>query len=50
MSDQEPVTDAVAKMKKMLDEAGRQEYKAKLQAQIDAFIAAKKKLRLDVCS
>lgn len=43
MSGQEPVADAIAKMKKMLDEAGRQEYKAKLQEQIDAFIAANKK-------
>ena len=29
-----------AQMKQMLDDAGRQEYKAKLQAQLDAFMAA----------
>ena len=33
---------AAAKMKKMLDESGRQEYKAKLQKQLDDYIAAHK--------
>jgi putative aldouronate transport system substrate-binding protein len=37
---QEPTEQAAAKMKKMLDEAGRQEYKAKLQKQLDDYIAA----------
>jgi putative aldouronate transport system substrate-binding protein len=39
---QTTVEESVAAMKKMLDDAGRQEYKAKLQAQLDAFIAAAK--------
>ena len=34
--------DGVAKMKEMLDAAGRQEFKQKLQAQLDAYIAAHK--------
>jgi len=34
---------AQAQMKKMLDDAGRQDYKAKLQAQLDAYIAENKK-------
>lgn len=37
---QMPVAEAVAKMKQMLDDAGRQDYKAKLQAQLDEFIAS----------
>jgi putative aldouronate transport system substrate-binding protein len=41
-SGQEPTPDAIQKMKKMLDEAGRQEYKAKLQKQLDDYIAAHK--------
>jgi len=39
---QEPTADAIAKMKDMLDSAGRQEYKAKLQQQLDDYIAAHK--------
>jgi hypothetical protein len=39
---QEPTADAVKKMKQMLDDAGRQEYKAKLQKQLDDYIAAQK--------
>ena len=42
-SGQLPVAEATAQMKKMLDEAGRQTYKEKLQAQLDAFIAANPK-------
>lgn len=42
-SGQVATADAQAQMKKMLDDAGRQEYKAKLQAQLDAYIAANKK-------
>jgi putative aldouronate transport system substrate-binding protein len=34
--------EAIAKMKKMLDDAGRQEYKVKLQKQLDDFIATNK--------
>jgi hypothetical protein len=34
------VEEGKARMKKLLDEAGRQDYKEKLQAQLDAFIAA----------
>jgi putative aldouronate transport system substrate-binding protein len=34
--------EAIAKMKQMLDDAGRQEYKAKLQKQLDDFIATNK--------
>jgi len=41
-SGQQPVADALTKMKQMLDDAGRQEYKEKLQAQLDAYIAANK--------
>ena len=37
---QVPVEEARAQMKALLDDAGRQEYKEKLQAQLDAFIAA----------
>lgn len=37
-----PTDEAIAKAKKMLDEAGRQEFKAKLQKQLDDFIAANK--------
>ncbi|MEZ4866501.1 MAG: substrate-binding domain-containing protein [Caldilineaceae bacterium] len=43
MTGQETVADSVAKMKQMLDDAGRQSYKEQLQAQIDAYIAANKK-------
>lgn len=39
-SGQLPTDEARAMMKETLDAAGRQEYKAKLQAQLDAFIAA----------
>lgn len=39
---QEPTEDAIKKMKQVLDDAGRQEYKAKLQKQIDDYIAAHK--------
>lgn len=39
---QEPTEDAIKKMKKMLDDAGRQAYKEKLQKQLDDFIAAHK--------
>jgi putative aldouronate transport system substrate-binding protein len=39
---QMPTDEAVAKLKQMLNDAGRQEYKAKLQKQLDDFIAAKK--------
>jgi len=39
---QEDPQEAAAKMKKMLDESGRQEYKAKIQKQLDDFIAANK--------
>lgn len=39
---QTTIEESVAKMKKMLDDAGRQTYKEKLQAQLDAFIAAHK--------
>jgi putative aldouronate transport system substrate-binding protein len=38
-SGQLPVEEAKAKMKQMLDDAGRQTYKEKLQAQLDAYIA-----------
>ncbi len=41
-SGQEATADAIAKMKQMLDGAGRQEYKAKLQKQVDDYIAAHK--------
>lgn len=40
MSGQMPTDEARAMCKRMLDDAGRQTYKEKLQAQIDAFIAA----------
>jgi hypothetical protein len=39
-SGQLPVEEARAQMKQILDDAGRQEYKAKLQAQLDEFMAA----------
>jgi hypothetical protein len=39
-SGQLPVEEARAFMKETLDAAGRQEYKAKLQEQLDAYIAA----------
>ena len=39
-SGQLPTEESYAQMKKMLDEAGRQEYKAKLQAQLDEYMAA----------
>ncbi len=39
---QMPVEEARAKMKKMLDDAGRQQYKEKLQKQLDDFIASMK--------
>ena len=39
---QEPTEDAIKKMKKMLDDSGRQAYKEKLQKQLDDFIAAHK--------
>jgi putative aldouronate transport system substrate-binding protein len=39
-SGQMPVEEAVARMKQMLDDAGRQEYKAKIQAQLDEYIKA----------
>jgi ABC-type glycerol-3-phosphate transport system substrate-binding protein len=39
-SGQLPVEEARAQMKSTLDAAGRQEYKATLQAQLDAYIAA----------
>ena len=39
---QEPTADAIKKMKDLLDSAGRQDYKAKLQKQLDDFIASKK--------
>lgn len=42
-SGQEPTEDAIKKMKKTLDDAGRQAYKEKLQKQLDDFIAAHKK-------
>jgi hypothetical protein len=42
-SGQVATPDAQAQMKKLLDGAGRQDYKAKLQAQLDAYIAANKK-------
>jgi len=42
-SGQVDTAEAQAQMKKMLDDAGRQDYKAKLQAQLDAYIAANKK-------
>ena len=35
-----PTEEARAQMKKLLDDAGRQDYKAKLQAQLDEFIKA----------
>ena len=37
-----PTDEAIAKMKKTLDDAGRQQYKAKVQKQLDDFIAAHK--------
>jgi len=39
---QMPTDEAVQKMKKMLDDTGRQTYMAKLQKQLDDFIAGKK--------
>ena len=39
-SGQVPTDEARAQMKSTLDAAGRQEYKAKLQAQLDEYIAA----------
>jgi putative aldouronate transport system substrate-binding protein len=39
-SGQLPTAESYAQMKKMLDDAGRQEYKAQLQAQLDEFMAA----------
>ena len=39
---QEPTEDAMKKMKKLLDDAGRQAYKEKIQKQLDDFIAANK--------
>ncbi len=39
-SGQLPVDEARAQCKQMLDDAGRQEYKAKIQAQLDEFIKA----------
>ena len=39
---QVPTEEGVAKMKKMLDEAGRQQYKEKLQKMLDDYIAAHK--------
>ena len=39
-SGQVPVEEARAKMKQMLDDAGRQTFKEKLQAQLDEFMAA----------
>jgi len=37
-----PTDEAIAKMKKTLDDAGRQQYKAKVQKQLDDYIAAQK--------
>lgn len=39
---QTPTDEAIASMKKLLDDAGRQEYKAKLQKQLNDFIASNK--------
>jgi hypothetical protein len=39
---QEPTNEAIVKIKKMLDDNGRQTYKAKLQKQLDDYIAAHK--------
>lgn len=40
-SGQVATPEAIQRMKKLLDDAGRQEYKAKLQAQLDGFIASR---------
>jgi hypothetical protein len=39
---QMPTDQAIAKMKKMLDDNGRQTFKAKIQKQLDDYIAAHK--------
>lgn len=39
---QMPTDEAIAKMKKTLDDAGRQQYKAKVQKQLDDYLAAHK--------